>query len=159
MPRADCSSDSPAELLMRKSYVTPIKISLTLGVFCLCAALVGARRAAADAASTTEAVERYNQEIAKNYDFKFGPNPFAASNATSGTGKCIPAEMLIPAARCQKCHTDAHAEWSQSAHRNAFREPFYQKNVKDLTSQRGIEFTRHCESCHNPAALFSGALT
>jgi Tfp pilus assembly protein PilF len=31
--------------------------------------------------------------------------------------------------------------------------------VKDLISQRGIEFTRHCESCHNPAALFSGALT
>ncbi|HEX9629864.1 MAG TPA: tetratricopeptide repeat protein, partial [Pyrinomonadaceae bacterium] len=42
---------------------------------------------------------------------------------------------------------------------NAFREPFYQKNVKDLQSQKGIEFTRHCESCHNPAALFSGALT
>ena len=23
---------------------------------------------------------------------------------------------------------------------------------------RGIEFTRHCESCHTPVALFSGAL-
>jgi hypothetical protein len=36
---------------------------------------------------------------------------------------------------------------------NKDREPFYQKNVKDLTTQRSIEFTRHCASCYNPAAL------
>src|SRR5918998_2399758 len=105
------------------------------------------------------ATNAYHEEIAKNYDFKFGANPFAPSNATTTTGKFIPAEMFIAADRCAKCHTDSHAQWLQSAHRNAFREPFYQKNVKDLISQRGIEFTRHCESCHNPAALFSGALT
>ncbi|MDQ3133606.1 MAG: tetratricopeptide repeat protein [Acidobacteriota bacterium] len=86
-------------------------------------------------------------------------NPFAPSNAASATGTFIPAEDFIPADRCAKCHTDAHAQWNESAHRNAFREPFYQKNVNDLIAQRGIEFTRHCESCHNPAALFSGALT
>jgi hypothetical protein len=43
--------------------------------------------------------------------------------------------------------------------RQRLREPFYQKNVKDIQNQKGIEFTRHCESCHNPAALFTGALT
>ena len=104
-------------------------------------------------------VESYNDKVAKNYDFKFGSNPFSPSNATSTTGKFIPGEMFISAARCGTCHTDAHAQWRQSAHGNAFREPFYQKNVKDLISQKGIEFTRHCESCHNPAALFSGSLT
>jgi hypothetical protein len=67
--------------------------------------------------------------------------------------------MFVAAKRGGTCHTDAHAQWRQSAHGNAFREPFYQKNVKDLQTQKGIEFTRHCESCHNPAALFSGALT
>ncbi|MDQ5844649.1 MAG: tetratricopeptide repeat protein [Acidobacteriota bacterium] len=101
----------------------------------------------------------YTEEISKNYDFKFGPNPFAPSNAMSTSGTFIPGEKFIPSARCGTCHTDAHAQWRESAHGNAFREPFYQKNVKDLQSQRGIEFTRHCESCHNPAALFSGALT
>jgi tetratricopeptide (TPR) repeat protein len=109
--------------------------------------------------NNTTATDAYHEEIAKNYDFKFGANPFLPSNATTTTGKFIPAEMFIAADRCAKCHTDAHAQWLQSAHRNAFREPFYQKNVKDLISQRGIEFTRHCEACHNPAALFSGALT
>jgi Tfp pilus assembly protein PilF len=101
----------------------------------------------------------YAAEIARTYDFKFGPNPFAPGNATTTTGTFIPGDMFVLAKRCGTCHTDAHAQWRQSAHGNAFREPFYQKNVKDLQSQKGIEFTRHCESCHNPAALFSGALT
>lgn len=109
--------------------------------------------------SSAEADQKYNDEISKDYDFKFGSNPFAPSNATSVTGKFIPGSKFIASSRCAECHTDAHAQWLQSAHRNSFREPFYQKNVKDLISQRGIEFTRHCESCHNPAALFSGALT
>jgi tetratricopeptide (TPR) repeat protein len=106
---------------------------------------------------TTE--ENYSSRISKTYDFKFGSNPFAPGNATSTTGTFIPGDMFVLAKRCGTCHTDAHAQWRQSAHGNAFREPFYQKNVKDLISQKGIEFTRHCESCHNPAALFSGALT
>ena len=101
----------------------------------------------------------YASEIARTYDFKFGANPFAPGNATTTTGTFIPGEMFVAAKRCGTCHTDAHTQWRQSAHGNAFREPFYQKNVKDLQSQKGIEFTRHCESCHNPAALFAGALT
>src|SRR5437588_3677201 len=101
----------------------------------------------------------YAAEISATYDFKFGPNPFAPSNATTTTGTFIPGEMFVSSKRCGVCHTDAHVQWRQSAHGNAFREPFYQKNVKDLQTQKGIEFTRHCESCHNPAALFSGALT
>src|ERR1700716_4582613 len=101
----------------------------------------------------------YTEEIARTYDFKFGPNPFSPGNATTTTGTFIPGDMFVPSKRCGTCHTDAHAQWRQSAHGNAFREPFYQKNVKDLQSQKGIEYTRHCESCHNPAALFAGALT
>ena len=110
-------------------------------------------------AQTRTANSDYTAEISKNYDLKFGANPFAPSNATSATGTFIPGEMFVPSKRCGNCHTDAHAQWRQSAHGNAFREPFYQKNVKDIQTQKGIEFTRHCESCHNPAALFTGALT
>ncbi|HEX8068669.1 MAG TPA: tetratricopeptide repeat protein [Pyrinomonadaceae bacterium] len=144
---------------MADSFIPRLKVALALGVLGLCAAFGVTRRAAADNPPAAPDVDRYNQEISKHYDFKFGPNPFAPSNATTTTGRFVPGEMFVPAARCAKCHTDAHAQWAQSAHRNAFREPFYQKNVKDLIAQRGIEFTRHCESCHNPAALFSGALT
>ncbi len=97
--------------------------------------------------------------VSRTYDFRFGPNPFAPGNSSSATGGFIPGEKFISAARCATCHADTHAQWRQSAHGNAFREPFYQKNVKDIIAQKNIAFTRHCESCHNPAALFSGALT
>jgi cytochrome c554/c'-like protein len=95
----------------------------------------------------------------KGYEMPFGPAPFAPSNAQSTTGQLISYNEFIPAKRCAKCHEGTHAEWKESAHRNAFREPFYQANVQHLIRDRGIAVTRHCESCHNPVALFSGALS
>lgn len=101
----------------------------------------------------------YSDIVSKTYDFRFGQNPFAPSNATTSTGKFIAGSQFISSSRCASCHTDVHTQWERSAHRNSFREPFYQKNVNDLIEQKNIAHTRHCESCHNPAALFSGALT
>ncbi len=104
--------------------------------------------------------EEYQKWISDGYDFRFGTDkPFAPSNANTFDGNFIAGENFISAARCTTCHTDMHPQWRESAHANAFREPFYQKNVKDLIEQKDIAFTRHCESCHNPPALFSGALT
>jgi tetratricopeptide (TPR) repeat protein len=144
-------------LRMVSNLQSPRRVVIVICLFAA-AAFLAARGVTADLSEATDAVS-YSEEISKNYDFKFGPNPFAPSNATSVTGTFIPGEEFVASTRCGTCHTDAHAQWRQSAHGNAFREPFYQKNVKDLQSQKGIEFTRHCESCHNPAALFSGALT
>jgi tetratricopeptide (TPR) repeat protein len=90
------------------------------------------------------------------------PNPqpqFAPSNARTADGRCIAESDFFPSSRCAGCHHDTHASWSQSLHRNAAREPFYRESVDILLHTRGIEPTRHCESCHTPVALFSGALT
>ncbi|MEK6279386.1 MAG: tetratricopeptide repeat protein [Acidobacteriota bacterium] len=95
----------------------------------------------------------------KGYEMPFGSSPFAPSNSKTTTGQLISQTAFIPAARCAKCHESTHTEWNESAHRNAFREPFYQANVLHLIRDRGIVVTRHCESCHNPVALFSGALS
>ena len=84
---------------------------------------------------------------------------FSPSNARTEDGGLIPVEQFFSAKRCLSCHEDTHAAWSQSLHRNAAREPFYRESVDILLRTRGIEFTRHCESCHTPVALFSGALT
>lgn len=93
------------------------------------------------------------------YELPYGANPFAPSNARTADGNLLRQGDFIPAARCASCHPSTHAEWSESAHRSSFREPFYQVNVKHLTADRGIAVTRHCEGCHNPVALFSGALS
>ncbi len=104
--------------------------------------------------------ENYHEWISETYDFRFGEDkPFSPGNATTFNGKFIPAKDFTSSARCAACHTDVHPQWEQSAHAKSFIEPFYQKNVQDLQNQKNIAFTRHCESCHNPTALFSGALT
>jgi tetratricopeptide (TPR) repeat protein len=84
--------------------------------------------------------------------------PFRPSNAQTENGSFIPVEQFFPAARCLSCHQDTHSAWSESLHRNAAREPFYRESADILLRTRGIEFTCHCESCHTPVALFSGAL-
>ena len=84
---------------------------------------------------------------------------FSPSNARTEDGNLIPVEQFFSAKRCVGCHQDTHAAWSESLHRNAAREPFYRESADILLRTRGIEFTRHCESCHTPIALFSGALS
>lgn len=93
------------------------------------------------------------------YDYHFGENPFLPSQAQTYDGGFIPVEAFPRAAWCAKCHQDVHQQWRESAHANSFREPFYVKNVNFLINGKGIEYTRHCEGCHNPIALFSGALS
>jgi hypothetical protein len=44
-------------------------------------------------------------------------------------------------------------------HSNSFRTPFYRTSVNILINTQGIEFSRHCDSCHNPIAVLSGGLT
>jgi Flp pilus assembly protein TadD len=86
------------------------------------------------------------------------PEGFAPSNSRTLDGQLIPVDQFFPSTRCAGCHHDTHAAWSESLHRNAAREPFYRESADILLRTRGIEFTRHCESCHTPVALFSGAL-
>jgi len=93
------------------------------------------------------------------YDRHFGENPFLPSQAQSATGTFLRAEQFTKAEWCAKCHQDVHRQWRESAHANSFRAPFYLKNVQLLIDTKGIEYSRHCEGCHNPIALFSGALT
>ncbi|HKD78055.1 MAG TPA: tetratricopeptide repeat protein [Candidatus Angelobacter sp.] len=93
------------------------------------------------------------------YDLPFGPNPFAPSRATSDFPGFLDQAEFPPASYCASCHREVHREWRESAHANSFREPFYLKNVQLLIDQKGIAYSRHCEGCHNPVALFSGVLT
>ncbi|HEU5406283.1 MAG TPA: multiheme c-type cytochrome, partial [Nitrospira sp.] len=100
-----------------------------------------------------------SQVSVDHYSLPFGNQPFAPSRASSQVPGFLKASDFAPAQFCGKCHIEIHREWRESAHSNSFREPFYLKNVEMLIKQKGIEYTRHCEGCHNPVALLSGTLT
>src|SRR5262249_41797692 len=93
------------------------------------------------------------------YALPFGSKPYLPSQANAAFEEFLAPGDFPPASYCGKCHEGIHAQWRQSAHANSFRAPFYLKNVQLLMNSKGIEFSRHCEGCHNPTALFTGALT
>jgi Tfp pilus assembly protein PilF len=102
----------------------------------------------------------YSQATTEHYNYRFGTDqPFLPSLARTDTGEFINSKSFPTAKYCGHCHQQAHAEWRQSAHANSFRTPWYRRNVNLLIDGKGIEFTRHCEGCHNPTSLTSGALT
>lgn len=102
----------------------------------------------------------YHQSTKNGYNYRFGAEkPWLPSQAQNASGEFMRPDAFPNAAYCGKCHQQAYKEWRESAHSNAFRAPFYKRNVDILIESKGIEFSRHCEGCHNPIALFTGVLT
>jgi len=110
--------------------------------------------------NSTDAEKSYSDQIRQTYDFHFGPGQISTpGNAASETGGFIPSAAFLPATYCARCHQEAYSQWRQALHSNSFRTPFYRTSVNSLIRNRGIEYSRHCDSCHNPIAVLSGALT
>ncbi len=122
--------------------------------------LSGAVRAATTEDEHTAARTAYNEKVAASYNFRYGKDhPFLPSNMTTDNGQFIDPKDFPTAQYCGHCHQAAHAQWRESAHSNANRAPWYLKNVGLLNTEKGIEFSRHCEGCHDPIAVAAGALT
>ncbi len=102
----------------------------------------------------------YHKHIAGRYNYAFGKDtPFLPSNANTWNGQFLSPKNVLTAQYCGHCHQESMHQWRQSAHSNSFRSPWYVKNVNALIEEKGVQFSRHCESCHNPVALLSGDLS
>jgi tetratricopeptide (TPR) repeat protein len=159
---------SPRNLgLLSRTFLAAVAVVIASVAF---ATLIPhAVHAGTDAETAAEARKAYNEKIASKYNYKFAPlhadpvtaqkTAFLPSNATTDTGAFIDPKSFPTAQYCGHCHQESHAEWRQSVHSNSNRVPYYLKNVNLLAAEKGIAFTRHCEGCHDPIALVSGALT
>ncbi len=102
----------------------------------------------------------FHDSIAARYNYAFGKDtPFLPSNATTVNGQFWSPKAFPTAQYCGHCHQEAYHQWRQSVHSNSFRAPWYLKNVNMLIDEKGVQYSRHCEGCHNPVALFSGDLS
>lgn len=108
----------------------------------------------------TGTTSAFHDSVAARYNYAFGHDaPFLPSNATSANGQFLSPRSFYTAEYCGHCHQEAHRQWRQTAHANSFRAPWYLKNVNMLIDEKGVQFSRHCEGCHNPVALLSGDLS
>ena len=104
--------------------------------------------------------KNYSDKIWQTYNFRFGPqNLSLPGNAATEDNEFIQPGAFPKAEYCGHCHAEAYHQWRQALHSNSFRTPFYRTSVNILIHNKGIEFSRHCDSCHNPIAVLSGALT
>jgi tetratricopeptide (TPR) repeat protein len=102
----------------------------------------------------------FHDSVAARYNYAFGKeSPFLPSNATSANGQFLDPRSFPTAEYCGHCHKEAYHQWRESIHSNSFRAPWYLKNVNMLIDEKGVQYSRHCEGCHNPVALLSGDLT
>ena len=122
----------------------------------------GASAASAPVHPAVVSREEYNALIAPTYNFHYGEgSPFTPGNITVEGKGFIQTGAFPTAEYCGGCHQEAYSQWRQALHSNSFRTPFYRTSVNLLIHDktRGIAFARHCDSCHNPIAVLSGALT
>jgi Flp pilus assembly protein TadD len=104
--------------------------------------------------------KQYADNIRASYNYHFGTDkPFLPGNpSVEGNDFLQPGAFPKPE-YCAHCHQQAYSQWRQALHSNSFRTPFYRTSVNILPRTAGIEFTRHCDSCHNPVGVLAGAMT
>lgn len=104
--------------------------------------------------------KEYSDKISSSYNFRFGKDrPFIPGNAKVEGDEFVQPGAFPNAEYCAHCHQEAYQQWRQALHSNSFRTPFYRTSVNILIRTKGIEFSRHCDSCHNPIAVLAGGLT
>jgi len=148
------------------SSLPPVRRRAALILLVLSAATVvvatttRAVRAGDEKTAAADARHAYSEKIAATYNYRYGKqSPFLPSNLTTDNGEFINPANFYTAQYCGHCHQEAQHQWRESAHSNANRPPWYLKNVGLLNTEKGIEFSRNCEGCHDPIAVVSGALT
>src|ERR1700749_703180 len=135
-------------------------VRLVVGLVVSIAALMGVVHFVARAQSDdTLDGTNYSDKIRQTYNFRFGKDNFTLpGNAATVTNDFIQAGAFPKAEYCAHCHEEAYHQWRQALHSNSFRTPFYRASVNILIRTKGIQFARHCDSCHNPVGILAGAL-
>ena len=116
--------------------------------------------ASSEADETVAARSAYSAKVAEKYNDHFSKDAhFLPSLMTTDTGEFIDPKDFPTAQYCGHCHQEAQHQWRQTAHSNSNRAPWYLRNVNLLNVGKGVEYSRHCEGCHDPVALVAGNLT
>ncbi len=166
-PRLKCLSRSFDDVLMRLTNAQFASRRWPLRAVCTALLVVAAAtamrkgvRAGTEEQAGKDQRKAYQAKVAAYYSYKFGSgSPFLPSQATTDTGEFVDPGSFGSAAYCGHCHQAAQAQWRQSAHANSNRPAWYQRNVQLLKAEKGTDYTRHCEGCHDPIAVVSGQLT
>ncbi len=87
-------------------------------------------------------------------------NFFPASVETE-TGNLIPTDFFETSETCaaKGCHPDIYQQWNESAHHfSSFNNQWYRKSIIYMQEVNGIQPSKWCGGCHDPAILLNGIM-
>ncbi len=85
--------------------------------------------------------------------------PFFPSSSQVAGDRKIPSKFFMESDACQRCHQDIYKEWQSSAHHfSSFNNQWYRKSVEYMQQVNGVQASKWCAGCHDPALLYSGKM-
>jgi len=89
-----------------------------------------------------------------------GPHgKFFPSSVQTKDGKYIPSDYFLKSQACERCHADIYKQWESSMHHfSSFNNQWYRKSIEYMQDVDGVQPSKWCAGCHDPALLFSGMM-
>ena len=87
--------------------------------------------------------------------------PFFPASVETYTGDLIPTDFFLTSQTCAEsgCHPDIYKQWNESAHHFAsFNNQWYRKSIMYMQDVNGIQPSKWCGGCHDPAILLNGVM-
>ncbi len=86
---------------------------------------------------------------------------FFPASVETDTGNLIPTDFFLTSETCatQGCHPDIYQQWNESAHHfSSFNNQWYRKSIIYMQEVNGIQPSKWCGGCHDPAILLNGIM-
>lgn len=91
-----------------------------------------------------------------------GPDgPFFPSSVSNAHGGLIDSSIYMDPQSCGRsgCHPDLVEQWDSSVHHlGSFNNQWYRKSIEYMQEVAGVEASKWCGGCHDPALLQSGMM-
>ncbi len=86
---------------------------------------------------------------------------FFPASVETETGGLIPTDFFLTSETCatKGCHPDIYRQWNESAHHfSSFNNQWYRKSIIYMQEVNGIQSSKWCGGCHDPAILLNGVM-
>src|SRR5271165_3661903 len=85
--------------------------------------------------------------------------PFFPSSSQVAGKRKIPSKFFMESDACERCHQDIFKQWNSSAHHfSSFNNQWYRKSIEYMQDVNGVQPSKWCAGCHDPALLYSGMM-
>lgn len=87
--------------------------------------------------------------------------PFFPSSISNAHDGLVPSSIYMDPQSCGRsgCHPDVLEQWDSSTHHlGSFNNQWYRKSIEYMQEVAGVESSKWCGGCHDPAILQSGMM-